>query len=73
MKTRDIYTAAVKKCGKEHQLVLCMEEMAELTKELSKNMKALRTQPIFQRKWLMWKSCLSSSVSFTATVQKLTP
>ena len=29
MKTRDIYTAAVKKCGKEHQLVLCMEEMAE--------------------------------------------
>ena len=37
MKTRDIYTAAVKKCGKEHQLVLCMEEMAELTKELSKN------------------------------------
>ena len=67
MKTRDIYTAAVKKCGKEHQLVLCMEEMAELTKELSKNMRG------FQRKWLMWKSCLSSSVSFTATVQKLTP
>lgn len=38
MRTRDIYTAAVKKFGKEHQLVLCMEEMAELTKELSKNM-----------------------------------
>ena len=37
MRTRDIYTAAVKKFGKEHQLVLCMEEMAELTKELSKN------------------------------------
>lgn len=39
MGTRDIYTAAVKKFGKEHQLVLCMEEMAELTKELSKNMR----------------------------------
>ena len=42
MKTRDIYTAAVKKCGKEHQLVLCMEEMAELTKELSKNMRGFK-------------------------------
>ena len=30
MKTRDIYTAAVKKCGKEHWLVLCMEEMADV-------------------------------------------
>lgn len=39
MRTRDLYTAAVKKWGKEHQLVLCMEEMAELTKELSKNMR----------------------------------
>lgn len=39
MRTRDIYTTAVKKFGKEHQLVLCMEEMAELTKELSKNMR----------------------------------
>lgn len=39
MRTRYIYTAAVKKFGKEHQLVLCMEEMAELTKELSKNMR----------------------------------
>lgn len=29
MKTRDIYTAAVKKCGKEHQLVLCMEEIGK--------------------------------------------
>lgn len=36
MKTRDIYTAAVKAYGKDHQLVVCMEEMAELTKELSK-------------------------------------
>ena len=39
MRTRDIYTAAVKKFGKERQLVLCMEEMAEFTKELSKNMR----------------------------------
>ena len=42
MKTRNIYTAAVKKCGKELQLVLCMEEMAELTKELSKNMRGFK-------------------------------
>lgn len=39
MSTRDIYTTAFKKFGKEHQLVLCMEEMAELTKELSKNIR----------------------------------
>ena len=43
MRTRDLYTAAVKKFGKEHQLVLCMEEMAELTKELSKNMRGSKT------------------------------
>lgn len=39
MRPRDVYTTAVKKCGKEHQLILCMEEMAELTKELSKNIR----------------------------------
>ena len=27
---------AVEAYGKEHQLIICMEEMAELTKELSK-------------------------------------
>ena len=39
MRTRDIYGAAVKKCGREPQLIICMEEMAELTKELSKNLR----------------------------------
>lgn len=39
MRPRDIYSAAVKKYGKEHQLIMCMEEMAELTKELSKNIR----------------------------------
>ena len=73
MKTRDIYTAAVKKCGKEHQLVLCMEEMAELTKELSKNMRGFKNTTNISEEMADVKSCLSSSVSFTATVQKLTP
>jgi hypothetical protein len=39
MRSRDVYAAAVKTCGKEHQLIMCMEEMAELTKELSKNIR----------------------------------
>lgn len=30
---------AVDAYGKEHQLIICMEEMAELTKELSKNLR----------------------------------
>ncbi len=30
---------AVKAYGKDHQLIICMEEMAELTKELSKNLR----------------------------------
>lgn len=30
---------AVAACGKEHQLIICMEEMAELTKELSKHIR----------------------------------
>lgn len=51
MKTRDIYTAAVKKCGKEHQLVLCMEEMAELTKELSKNMRGFKNTTNYRNGW----------------------
>ena len=39
MRPRDIYSAAVKKYGKDPQLIICMEEMAELTKELSKNIR----------------------------------
>ena len=30
---------AVSTWGKEHQLIICMEEMAELTKEISKNLR----------------------------------
>lgn len=30
---------AVEAYGKEHQLIICMEEMAELTKELTKNLR----------------------------------
>lgn len=36
---RDTYAAAVKMYGKTSQLVMTMEEMSELTKELSKNMR----------------------------------
>lgn len=39
MKTGDLYAAAVKKYGKPSQLIMCMEEMAELTKELSKSIR----------------------------------
>lgn len=34
-----VYQRAVEAYGKEHQLIICMEEMAELTKELSKNLR----------------------------------
>ena len=33
---------AVEVYGKEHQLIICMEEMAELTKELTKNLRGRR-------------------------------
>ena len=36
MKTKDVYSAAIKKYGKISQLIMCMEEMSELIKELSK-------------------------------------
>lgn len=36
---RDTYRAAVESYGKTSQLVMAMEEMSELTKELSKNMR----------------------------------
>jgi len=42
MRPRDIYSAAVKKYGKDPQLIICMEEMAELTKELSKNIRGAK-------------------------------
>lgn len=36
---RDTYAAAVSTYGKHSQLIMAMEEMAELTKELSKNIR----------------------------------
>lgn len=36
---RDTYTVAVQTFGKKAQLIMAMEEMAELTKELSKNIR----------------------------------
>lgn len=33
---------AVEAYGKEHRLIICMEEMAELTKELTKNLRGRR-------------------------------
>lgn len=41
MKTGDLYAAAVKKYGKISQLIMCMEEMAELTKEISKSIRGV--------------------------------
>lgn len=54
---------AVEAYGKEHQLIICMEEMAELTKELSKNLRATTTSRRLQRRWPMWKSCWGRSSS----------
>lgn len=39
---RDTYSAAVKAYGKQSQLIMAMEEMAELTKELSKNIRGAK-------------------------------
>lgn len=41
METGDLYVAAVKKYGKISQLIMCMEEMAELTKEISKSIRGV--------------------------------
>ena len=42
---RDTYRAAVETYGKTSQLVMAMEEMSELTKELSKNMRGHNNIP----------------------------
>ena len=39
---RDTYSMAVRAYGKKSQLVMAMEEMSELTKELSKNMRGAK-------------------------------
>lgn len=41
----DICKQAVKTYGKTHQIVICTEEMAELTKELSKNLRGRENLP----------------------------
>ncbi len=37
--TTSVCQRAVSTWGKNHQLIICMEEMAELTKEISKNLR----------------------------------
>lgn len=37
MKTEEILMEAINKCGKEHQIDICIEEMSELTKALIKD------------------------------------
>lgn len=39
---RDTYSVAVRTYGKQSQLIMAMEEMAELTKELSKNIRGAK-------------------------------
>lgn len=39
---RDTYSEAVRTYGKQSQLIMAMEEMAELTKELSKNIRGAK-------------------------------
>ena len=39
---RDTYSEAVRTYGKQSQLIMAMEEMAELTKELSKNIRGVK-------------------------------
>ncbi len=56
--------SAVEAFGKEHQLIICMEEMAELTKELTKHLRGVTTSPRLQRRWLMLRLCWNSSKSF---------
>lgn len=41
----DTYAVAVSVYGKQSQLIMAMEEMAELTKELSKNIRGTRNVP----------------------------
>lgn len=68
---RDTYNEAVKAYGKQSQLIMAMEETAELTKELSKSTGARRTPPLSLKKWQTWKSCWNSLKSFSPTVQRL--
>lgn len=39
MKEQEIYKNAIEKYGANHQMMMCIEEMSELTKELCKNMR----------------------------------
>lgn len=61
MKTKDVYSAAIKKYGKISQLIMCMEEMSELIKELSKSfprVSGAQTIPARSlRKWPTLRSC----------------
>lgn len=39
MTEKEIYRAAIEKYGDNHQMMMCIEEMSELTKELCKNIR----------------------------------
>lgn len=39
MTEKEIYSSVIEKCGKSHQLIICIEELSELTKELTKNLR----------------------------------
>lgn len=61
---------AVNVYGKTSQCTVCMEEMAELTKELSKTSVARTTPPTSLRRSLMLRSCWNSSSSCLASVMR---
>lgn len=61
---------AVNVYGKTSQCTVCMEEMAELTKELSKNLRGQDNAAHIAEGSLMLKSCWNSSSSCLASVMR---
>ena len=35
----EVFRTVIEQCGKPHQLIVCMEELSELTKEIAKNLR----------------------------------
>lgn len=44
MTEKETYQAAIDKYGAHHQMMMCIEEMSELTKELCKNMRGRKNR-----------------------------
>lgn len=63
----DTYAEAVRAYGKQSQLVMAMEEMSELTKELSKNLRGADNAKALAEEIADVESCWNSSRSFSAT------